>query len=446
MHIDANHTSRRSKALLLAGGLGSRLRPITDTVPKCLVEIAGRPLLDYWFDALASVGVRDVLINTHHLPDAVREYIAWRNAGGMFRVEEAYEPELLGSAGTITANREFADDADDVFIIYADNLSSIDLVDSLRFHQEHGDPFTMLLFRAANPSACGIAELDEDGRVTSFVEKPDQPTSDLANAGVYLVTADAYREIADQKAFDLGFDVLPRFVGRMRGLPLEGFHLDVGTHEALAIAVQKAPDVFGRFRPAAFLDRDGTIIEHVHHLADPDAVRLIPGAAEAIHRLQAAGFACVVITNQSVVGRGDITEQRLAEIHSEMDRQLSDQGITMDGLYYCTLAPTTPDRSVIEHPDRKPGPGMLHRAAEDLHLDPRRSWMVGDSISDVLAGSNANCAGNILVRTGCGANVQLDQGVDALEAHDIGAAADLILRSAEPASESGLHIADKNSR
>ncbi len=237
----------RAKALLLAGGLGTRLRPITDTTPKCMVDIAGRPLLDYWFEALAVAGVRDLLINTHHRPEPVRQYLTGKNAEG-FHAVETFEPTLLGSAGTITANSGWADDADDVVIVYADNLSDLDVAQFLAMHRSHGDPMTMLLFHTPNPAMCGIAEIDSEARVLSFEEKPAMPKSDLANAGVYVVTKAAWREIAGMRAFDLGFDVLPRFVGRMRGYLHEGYHRDIGDLAALEAAREAAPRVFGRNR------------------------------------------------------------------------------------------------------------------------------------------------------------------------------------------------------
>jgi len=233
----------RTKALLLAGGLGTRLRPVTDTTPKCLVDINGHPLLDYWFSALRANGITDVLINTHHLPAYVRNFIEKKNSQG-FRAAETYEPVLLGSAGTITANRAWGDDADDVVIIYADNLSDLDISSLLAAHRSHGQPLTMLLFHAPNPKACGIAELDDCGRIIAFEEKPEHPKSDLANAGVYAVTASAWREIADLKAFDLGFDVLPRFAGRMQGHVHDGYHRDIGNLDALAAARDAAPAIF----------------------------------------------------------------------------------------------------------------------------------------------------------------------------------------------------------
>lgn len=239
----------RAKALLLAGGLGTRLRPLTDTVPKCLVEIAGRPLLDYWFDALRNSSVHQILINTHHLPKPVDQFLALKNRDG-FNAVASLEPTLLGSAGTIAAHPRWADDADDVVIIYGDNLSDMSIATLLQAHRDHGQPITMLLFRASDPCACGIAVLDARGLITEFQEKPLEPKSDLANAGVYAVTAAAWREIAAMKAFDIGFDVLPKFVGRMQGHLHAGYHRDIGTLAALEAARAVAGTVFGSIRRA----------------------------------------------------------------------------------------------------------------------------------------------------------------------------------------------------
>ena len=226
-------THERTRALLLAGGLGTRLRPLTESVPKCLAPVGGRMLLDYWIDKLNAAGIARARINTHHLPDPVRAKIAAVNGEGGVELEECYEPQLLGSAGTVTANRDFAEGADSLLIIYTDNLSSVDLDGFLAFHCARGAPFSMLLFHAPNPSACGIAEMDGDGLIIDFVEKPENPAGDLANAGVYAVTADCFREIADRGCFDLGFDVLPHFIGRMAGYVLDGYHRDIGTLESL---------------------------------------------------------------------------------------------------------------------------------------------------------------------------------------------------------------------
>lgn len=222
--------------MLLAAGLGTRLRPLTDTTPKCLVPVGGRPLLRHWESALLAAGVARVRINTHHLPEPVARFAVEASARAAMRWETVHEPTLLGSAGTIAANADFADGAETMLIVYADNFSDIDLAAMVAAHRRGGLPVTMALFQSPNPRACGIATLDFRGVVTQFVEKPAAPTSDLANAGVYALTPEAWHEVAAMRAFDLGFDTLPRFVGRMLGFTIRGYHRDIGTPEALSEA------------------------------------------------------------------------------------------------------------------------------------------------------------------------------------------------------------------
>jgi D-glycero-D-manno-heptose 1,7-bisphosphate phosphatase len=187
----------------------------------------------------------------------------------------------------------------------------------------------------------------------------------------------------------------------------------------------------GVHRPAIFLDRDGTLIKHVHYLSDPALVQLLPGVAEALKRFRGAGFTCVLVTNQSAIGRGMFTTERLDQIHTEMNRQLAECGATIDGIYYCPDAPAGDDRTVVENHDRKPGPGMLLRAAADLQLDLGASWMVGDLISDVLAGQNAGCR-SILLESGQTAPEEAQALAGRfLTAPDLAAAANLILADRE---------------
>jgi D-glycero-D-manno-heptose 1,7-bisphosphate phosphatase len=351
-------------------------------------------------------GIREGRISTHALAAKVRSYVQQVNAQGRLRLVESLEATLLGSAGTVAANANVADDTEQVVVIHTDKLSDIDLRPLIAFHRQHGDPLTMVLFRAPNPHNSGMAELDSKGRVISFVEKSEQPARDLADAGLYVLDAAAYGEIASMRAFDLGSEVLPRFMGRMRGWVWGGCHLDIGTREALARAQDEAAAFFpvrsqvrdGKRCPAVFLDRDGTLIENVPYLSDPAMVSLLPGVAEALKRLRRAGFARVLVTNQSAIGRGMLDVTRLDEIHTELNRQLALHGATIDGIYYCPDAPKNGDPTVIETPDRKPGPGMLLRAATELNLNLGASWMVGDMISDVLAGLNAGCR-SILVQS-----------------------------------------------
>jgi D-glycero-D-manno-heptose 1,7-bisphosphate phosphatase len=185
-------------------------------------------------------------------------------------------------------------------------------------------------------------------------------------------------------------------------------------------------------RPAVFLDRDGTLIEHVHHLRRWEDVRLVPGAAATLNKLRAAGFVSVVVTNQSVVGRGMLDLEGLDRIHRELDAQLARENARLDALYYCTHSPAVSDQQTVEHPDRKPGPGMLLRAAQDHGLDLSRSWMIGDSLSDLLAGKNAGCRASILVMTGYGNKTFAETGWHP-RAADMNEAADRVLSESRTA-------------
>ena len=227
------------KAFLLAAGVGSRLRPITDTTPKCMLVIDDRPLLDIWLDSFDRAGVDEVLVNLHHLPDVVRRHIAARS--GPPSVRTSYEPELLGSAGTLLANREWVDGDEAFLACYADNLTDFDLRSLIHAHRELGAIATLTLFRSENPSAGGVVELDAARRVIGFVEKPGEPASDLTNAGMYAFHPSVLDEIDDPPPRDIGYDLLPRLVGRARAVQVEGYFRDVGTADAYRQARQEWP-------------------------------------------------------------------------------------------------------------------------------------------------------------------------------------------------------------
>ncbi|MDA0578020.1 MAG: nucleotidyltransferase family protein [Verrucomicrobia bacterium] len=223
------------KAFLLGAGIGSRLRPLTDHIPKCLVPVGGEPLLGIWFRLLARHGIHEVLLNTHHLPDPVRDFVdGWKDAA--LHITLFHEPVLLGSAGTVAANQKFVAGEAQFLIAYADNLTDMNLAQFVQFHAAKRSPFSLGLFPSPEPSQCGIAELDGDARVTAFVEKPAQPRSNLANAGLYLAGPSLFDLIPRKPYTDFGFDVLPKLVGRMYGYAIPGFYRDIGTLERLASA------------------------------------------------------------------------------------------------------------------------------------------------------------------------------------------------------------------
>jgi mannose-1-phosphate guanylyltransferase len=228
------------KAFLLAAGLGTRLRPLTDRLPKCLVPVDGRPILDIWLENLERAGVDQVLLNLHHLPDLVRAHLA--DHRGTPSVVTAHEPELLGSAGTLAANRDFVGD-DDVFLtVYGDDLTDFDLRHLTAALDAAPDAEAAIAtFRAPRPEACGILEV-ENGVVTSFEEKPAAPRGNLANAGMYAFRRSVLDLVPDGRPADIGTQLLPRLVGRSVAVPVEdAFLIDIGTPEALARAEAQWP-------------------------------------------------------------------------------------------------------------------------------------------------------------------------------------------------------------
>ena len=229
------------KAFLLAAGLGTRLKPLTDHTPKCLVPIAGQPLLGIWFELCARHGIREVLVNLHHLPEQVRDYVAaWR---GPLRITTVFEAELPGSAGTVSAQRAFVAGEQAFFILYADNLTDVDLSRMLAFHHTRHAEFTIALAPTDTPREKGILTLDAQGVVVDFTEKPALPRSNLANAGIYIAGPRLFALLdgPQPRPFDFGFHVLPRLVGRMHGYAVSEYLQDIGTPAALASAERDWP-------------------------------------------------------------------------------------------------------------------------------------------------------------------------------------------------------------
>ena len=220
------------KAILLAAGFGTRLRPLTDTTPKCLVPINGIPLLEWWFRLFEKHNITEVLINTNYLSEQVRKYIDIHNASdSKIKAIESYEEQLLGSGGTIVANKAFVQDEKDFLICYADNLTNIDLTKLISDHYLNHPVLTMALFRTSVPKQCGIAQLNNDHLITEFIEKPEHPKSNLANTGIYVANNKIFDYFPKEAFSDFGKDILPKLVNKMYGFETHDYLIDIGTPE-----------------------------------------------------------------------------------------------------------------------------------------------------------------------------------------------------------------------
>lgn len=231
------------KAFLLAAGEGRRLRPLTDSVPKCLVPVHGTPLLAIWLRLFEENGVTEVLVNAHHLHEQVVAFL--RSHPTDVTVHVVHEPRLLGSAGTVWANRAFVNGEPYFLIAYADNLTTLSLRSLARFHRIGGQPLTMGIVETDAPSEKGIAVVGPGDRVVEFAEKPARPKSRMANAGIYAANQSLFAYLRDcvpgPGGLDFGYDVVPRMVPNVTAYPIGDFLMDIGTMENYARAQELWP-------------------------------------------------------------------------------------------------------------------------------------------------------------------------------------------------------------
>lgn len=233
------------KALLLAAGFGTRLRPITDYVPKCLVKINNRPLLSYWLDLLNSPSIDKILLNTHYLPEAVEDFV--QNSSSKQKIRTVFEQNLLGTGGTILKNKDFFD-GESFIVAHADNLTLFNLEDFILTHEKRAQSteITMMVFDTDTPKSCGIVETDEQGRVIEFHEKVSNPPGKRANAAVYIFEPSIFNflEKIGKETIDLSTEVLPFFMGKIQIFHNKIYHRDIGTVESFNIANEEFKKIF----------------------------------------------------------------------------------------------------------------------------------------------------------------------------------------------------------
>jgi mannose-1-phosphate guanylyltransferase/phosphomannomutase len=400
---------------ILAGGKGTRMGDLTARLPKPMLPLHGKPILEHQIELARRYGCTEVILLVGCLGEVIRDYFG---DGSRWGVSIRYHHELspLGTAGALKAIEDWLDDT--CFVFYGDTVMDVDLQALAAFHQERRPLATLLVHPNDHPYDSDLVELDRDGRIAAFHGKPrtaDRHYSNCASAAMYVVSRGLLDHIRQGESADLGRDVFPRVVrdgGLLLGYNTAEYIKDVGTPERLA---QVARDVEsgkvarlnrGCPREAIFLDRDGVINREVDHVVKTEQFELLPGAAEAIRRINRSEYLAVVVTNQPAIAKGWLAENELRRIHDKMESLLGESHAFVDRIYYCPHHPDKGfDGEVSEYKVpcecRKPRPGMLLAAKNDLNIDMQRSWMIGDSTADIAAGAHAGCR-TILLRTGHG--------------------------------------------
>lgn len=398
------------KTVIMAGGFGKRAANIASGIPKPLIPIAGKPILQWEIECLARQGFTDIILTVSYMADKIEDYFG---DGSIFGCNITYFEEVkpLGNAGALFKLWESGELDSDFLLLNADSMFDVDFHRFVAFHNEHKALASLFTHPNNHPYDSGLI-ISDGGVVRQWLAKEDsrpQWYKNRVNAGLHILNTGLLKlsgiKIVDAgHKVDLDRDILKPLVstGRIYAYDSPEYVKDMGTPERFEqvkndlITGRVAGRNLSKPQKAIFLDRDGTINKLVGFLRDIDDFELIDGVSEAIRWINDSGYLCIVVTNQPVIARGETTFEELETIHNKMETLLGNKGAYIDALYYC---PHHTDKGFEgEIPElkcdcdcRKPKPGMLLKAAIDFNIDLKSSWMVGDEWRDIQAGINAGC-------------------------------------------------------
>jgi D-glycero-D-manno-heptose 1,7-bisphosphate phosphatase len=401
----------------MAGGKGTRISQLFPDIPKPLIEIKdkdgmSRPVLERELISLRDQGFTEVLLTVSYMHEKIENHFGDGSSLGMnitYFVEEA----PLGNAGALFKVRDWLGE-EPFLLLNADAVFDVDFRRMADYHANKGGLVTLFTHPNSHPYDSGIVIADEDGEVIKWLTKEDarpEYYKNRVNAGLHVIDPKALDmsgidsdEIGPDYKVDLDRMILKPLcgTGKMFCYDSPEYVKDMGTPERFAqvsedfaSGVVEAKNLSHR-QKAIFLDRDGTLNKYVGFLRDINELELLDGVTDAVKEINASGYLAVVVTNQPVIARGEVTVPELNGIHNKLETLLGNEGAYIDGLYYC---PHHPDKGFegeipelkFECSCRKPKPGMLIKASEDLNIDLMASWMIGDGKNDVVAGRNAGC-------------------------------------------------------
>lgn len=404
--------------VIMAGGKGTRIQEINSEVPKPMIPVLGKPILQYQIESLQKQGIKDIVLVIGYLGNVIKNYFA---DGSKFGVKIKYieEKEPLGTAGSLYYLKNSLKE-EDFLLICGDLIFDIDVMRFYKAHKAKNGIATLFTHPNSHPYDSGIIIADEEGKVLNWLHKEDERKwyRNRVNAGLHFLSSQIFKKFTELKKVDLDRDILKPLIneGNLYVYDSPEYVKDMGTPDRYVSVIEDIQSGkvqnknLNRKQKAIFLDRDGTINKYVGFLTVIDDFVLIDGVSEAIKKINESGFLAIVVSNQPVIARGEISIEELNEIHNKMETLLGSAGAYIDGIYYC---PHHPHKGFdgeraefkIECECRKPKAGMLVQAEKDFNIDLSQSWMIGDSESDVLCGKKASCNTAIIGENIFGADI-----------------------------------------
>lgn len=385
------------RCAILCGGKGTRLGTHAGDLPKALVPIGGVPLIARLIGtAWSELDIRDFDLLVGHRADEIVTYVNDAKLGVRIR---CHRDEGCGTAGAL---RAVLTQTDDVLVLYGDVMIAMDLRRLIDVHVERRALATLVVHPNDHPQDSDLVECDPDGRITAMYARPhasDRDYPNMVSAGVHVLSSEM---TIPADAIDLSRDVFPPLVstGRVHGYETYEYLRDVGTPERYDSVCDDW--VMGRIiarrrsfaHPAVFLDRDGVINGEIGGVRNADELIILPGVSAAIRRLNRAGYLVIVVTNQPMIAKGQMSWDDLAAVHLALAWRLGFDGAWLDGIYVC---PHHPDAGFpgevaelkCDCECRKPNPGMIHAASARFNIDLGRSFLVGDSVTDIACANRA---------------------------------------------------------
>lgn len=391
------------KVVIMAGGKGTRIAQVNATVPKPMIPIEGKPILEYQIETLKKQGYTDIILIVGHMGNVIQKYFG---DGSAFGVQISYivEEQPLGTAGALYFLKD--EIQNDFLLLNGDIIFDVDIQKFLEYHCNQRTAATILTHPNSHPYDSGIIIADDKNRVTNWLHKEDERLwyKNRVNAGLHMFSPRIFESFHEAKKCDLDRDVLKPLIkeGELSVYDSPEYIKDMGTPDRYYAVIEdiKSGKVSAKNlknkQKAIFLDRDGTINKYVGFLTDINEFELLDGVTEAIKMINESGYLAIVVTNQPVIARGEVSVEELQEIHNKMETLLGQAGAYIDDIFYCPHHPhkgydgERPEYK-IECECRKPKPGMLFAAAEKYNIDLSESWMIGDGENDIEAGKNAGC-------------------------------------------------------